>query len=173
MGESDHVQTKHWRLGHRPALDGLRGIAALLVIAAHLNIPGFAGGGATGVTLFFALSGFLITALLLEDHARGGIRWLEFYRRRALRLLPALLLVVIAFSAWDAKFERANVARDALAAIFYVANFARARGYQLGSLSHTWSLAVEEQFYFTWPLVLTIVARRPRVTAPCLVIVAA
>src|SRR5689334_12138293 len=107
-----------WRLGHRPALDGLRGVAILAVIAAHLEVPGLRGGGITGVTLFFALSGFLITALLVEEvRDRGRLDFLGFYRRRALRLLPALIVVVVCFSLWDALFERTLVVHDALAAL--------------------------------------------------------
>lgn len=161
MAAAEHGE---WRLGHRPALDGLRGIAVLLVIAAHLRIPGLVGGGITGVTLFFALSGFLITSLLLEELQRKGqVSFRSFYRRRALRLLPAVAVVIVVFSAWDAIAERrVPVGHDALAAIFYVANLFRARGDGLGSLGHMWSLAIEEQFYLVWPVALLVVARRPR-----------
>src|SRR4051812_28635100 len=80
-----------WRLGRRPELDGLRGIAILLVVARHADTPGFASGGPIGVTMFFTLSGFLITTLLLEEGgATGRVDLVAFYRRRALRLFPAL-----------------------------------------------------------------------------------
>src|SRR6266550_1360665 len=82
-------------LGHRLALDGLRGVAILLVFFGHLGIPTFDDGGGVGVTLFFVLSGFLITTILLEERDRTGhIRLRRFYARRALRLAPALLVVV-------------------------------------------------------------------------------
>jgi len=153
-----------WRLGHRPGLDGLRGVAVLLVIAAHLGVPGFVGGGATGVTLFFALSGFLITSLLMEERARSaGVSLAGFYRRRALRLLPAVLVVVAGFTVWDQLVETGVPGvHDALSALFYVANLARASGDGLGHLGQTWSLAIEEQFYLVWPVTLLLVARRPR-----------
>lgn len=82
-------------LGHRRALDGLRGIAILLVLFGHLGIPTFDDGGGAGVTIFFVLSGFLITTILLEElDATGEIRLRRFFARRALRLVPALAVVV-------------------------------------------------------------------------------
>src|SRR5690349_4561463 len=89
-----------WKLGHRPALDGVRGLAILLVLACHLAIPGLAGAGAVGVTVFFVLSGFLITGLLLEEHDKSGcIRLSMFYVRRARRLLPALIANTVVVAA--------------------------------------------------------------------------
>jgi peptidoglycan/LPS O-acetylase OafA/YrhL len=135
-----------WRLGYRPGLDGLRAIAVLLVIAAHARV---APGGPAGVTLFFVLSGFLITALLLEERDRsGGIDFRAFYERRARRLLPALVLflgVVLL------------VTRDVptvAGALFYVANWVYVFGSELYPIGHTWSLGVEEQFYLVWPALL-------------------
>jgi peptidoglycan/LPS O-acetylase OafA/YrhL len=85
-----------FRLGHRPALDGLRGLAILLVLNFHAGVPPFRGG-LIGVALFFVLSGFLITALLLQEQRdTGSIRLGAFYQRRALRLLPALVVMVLA-----------------------------------------------------------------------------
>jgi peptidoglycan/LPS O-acetylase OafA/YrhL len=146
-------------LGHRPALDGLRGVAILLVFFGHLAIPGFDDGGGVGVNLFFVLSGFLITTILLEElDRRGRIAVWRFYARRALRLLPALLVVVAVVAgytivtgteSWPAVFS----------VLLYIGNWNRIAGgdtYVLGTLSHTWSLAVEEQFYIVWPLVLIV-----------------
>src|SRR5205807_8424688 len=83
-----------WRLGYRPGLDGLRAIAVSLVVASHLAIPHAAGGG-IGVDIFFVLSGFLITALLLQERVRDRhVAYLDFYQRRALRLLPALAVLL-------------------------------------------------------------------------------
>ena len=136
-------------MGYRPALDGLRGVAVLLVIASHAGLPGFGFAGQVGVTMFFVLSGFLITALLLEEHEREGrISLPAFYWRRALRLLPALIIVIVCVGI---------VSRDWAAPLWtmsYVGNWARVVGADLGPLNHTWSLAIEEQFYILWPVAL-------------------
>jgi len=201
------------RLGVVPALDGLRGVAVLLVVAYHFRhlldpwtthyvrrvtvsrLPGgvvhrvthrvlvlrihpkpFFGslmpkGGSLGVDIFFVLSGFLITALLLREHASAGrINFGGFYRRRALRLLPALFLFVaaqltysiITHGQWAA--ERGAV----VSIVFYFWNWRLFYTYPAvpKGLAHLWSLSVEEQFYIVWPLIvaLCIVARR-RVSA--------
>ena len=150
-----------WTLGRRPALDGIRGIAILLVVASHLNLPWLRAAGVTGVTLFFTLSGFLITALLLEEHARvGRVSLPAFYTRRARRLLPALVasIVVVAaasvvIGAWFFSWA------DGLAVAAYYGNWMMIDG-DLGGLSGTWSLAVEEQFYLVWPVVMLMCLRR-------------
>ena len=148
------------RLGYMPALDGLRGVAILAVIGVHAF--GEPLGGFYGVDLFFVLSGFLITTLLLEEHDRsGGIAMGDFYRRRAYRLLPGLLAVVAAWTALAAASPRAleQVAAGAL----YGANFVLASGSHL--LDGTpfvpyWSLAEEEQFYLFWSLLLLLLLQR-------------
>ena len=144
-----------WRLGHRPALDGLRGVAIALVLLGHLRLPGFRWAAGNGVVLFFVLSGFLITALLVEEHRTNDrVSLRGFYVRRALRLLPALVAFVAAMLAlgWAST-------RDALWALSYVGNWNRAHGGTLGALSHTWSLALEEQFYLLFPLAFIALAR--------------
>jgi peptidoglycan/LPS O-acetylase OafA/YrhL len=141
-----------FRLGHRAFLDGVRGIAVLLVLVFHFStVNEFPRGGFLGVDLFFVLSGFLISAMLLEEHRSSGrINLKNFYARRALRLLPALVVVsltsVIISGNW----------RPALYALFYVANWVLAFGKfgDLGLLEHTWSLSIEEQFYLFYPLLL-------------------
>jgi len=149
---------------HVPGLDGLRGVAVLMVLTTHMMlvlIPSHVAdvfvGGFLGVELFFVLSGFLITSLLLSEHARSGrISFHRFYLRRALRLLPALVvllfvhLVYAALTGLDLRLELHTV----LVAIFYVSNWTTAGGHEVTSgLVHLWSLAVEEQFYLVWPIV--------------------
>ena len=145
-----------WRLGHRPALDGLRGFAILLVMADHAGIGIASRAGNLGVTIFFVLSGFLITTLLLEERARHGrISLPRFYWRRALRLLPALavLLGVVAVLMGVAG-RTGEIGGDVIPALFYFMNWATVAGNNPGLLSHTWSLSIEEQFYLVWPVLL-------------------
>ena len=154
------------------ALDGLRAFAVLGVLAYHGGVPGMVGG-MFGVDLFFVLSGFLITRLLLaEQLASGRIRLGHFWGRRARRLLPPLLLTVagaMASARWAGSgVSIPEVRGDALAAIGYVANWRfvfSGQGYfqrygPPSPLLHTWSLGVEEQFYLLWPLVVVALARR-------------
>jgi peptidoglycan/LPS O-acetylase OafA/YrhL len=153
-------------LSYRPALDGIRAIAVLAVIAYHDNYA-WARGGFLGVDMFFVLSGFLITTLLvLEYRRRTLVRLAAFWTRRARRLLPALLLVLCFVAVYIhfevLPWEREGVRNDALASLFYVANWRfifDGQGYfQLfaaaSPLRHMWSLAIEEQYYLVWPLVV-------------------
>jgi peptidoglycan/LPS O-acetylase OafA/YrhL len=147
------------RLGYVPALDGVRGVAILLVIAFH-----FFGvtGGATGVDVFFVLSGFLITTLLLEERsASGRVDLLAFYKRRVRRLFPALGAVMVVYLVATAAVGE-NRILVALAGISYVANILLASGSSIfrgSGLVHLWSLAEEEQFYLVWPMLLLLVVR--------------
>ena len=158
-----------------PALDGLRGVAILLVLGVHTSelVP----GGLLGVDLFFVLSGFLITSILLAERARTNtISLRAFYRRRALRLLPALIFMLSVYLAATALFDPDGVRSGVVAAGFgisYVANVA-----QMGSLFDDeglrplWSLATEEQFYLLWPPLLAIaLAFRASVRVLCGVLV--
>jgi peptidoglycan/LPS O-acetylase OafA/YrhL len=157
------------RLGHVPALDALRGIAILLVLAVHTAdaLP----GGVLGVDLFFVLSGFLITSLLLGEWDRDGrISFRGFYRRRALRLLPALLTMLTVFTVVAAVAVEtfSTELTWVLYSLFYVVNIAAVHegGIDAAGLQHMWTLAQEEQFYFVWPVVLWATVRagiRPRV----------
>ncbi|HET7568419.1 MAG TPA: acyltransferase [Gaiellaceae bacterium] len=153
-------------LGNRPALDGLRGLAIALVVLFHLGIHSpVTRGGFLGVEMFFVLSGFLITFLLVDELGRlGRVGLRDFYVRRALRLLPALLAMLGLLLAYLAAFgphARFHVfQREGLAALFYVNNWYRAFDWGPSlTLPHTWSLSVEEQFYIVWPVVLLAAVR--------------
>ncbi len=164
----------HRELGYRPGLDGVRGLAILLVLLSHG--PHLAGGH-HGVTVFFTLSGFLITTLLLDEHAlRGRAELKTFYGRRVARLMPGL---VVATTCYAAVFSvsalighgRENVALGALAALTYTSNIVSVvHGEQvLTSFAWTWSLSIEEQFYLLWPpLLFGLLRRRRGVTLACL-----
>lgn len=145
-----------WSLGVRPALDGLRAVAVLLVVLAHVGMPGMPFAGQVGVTMFFTLSGFLITAILLEEaRDTGSISLRRFYLRRALRLLPALVVIVGVVALLD---PHGALARS-IYVLAYIGNWARVAGADLGPLNHTWSLSIEEQFYLAWPLLLVGLVR--------------
>jgi peptidoglycan/LPS O-acetylase OafA/YrhL len=159
------------RLRHVPALDGLRGLALLGVLLFHAN--GALPGGYLGVDLFFVLSGFLITSLLLAEHRETGrIALAPFWVRRARRLFPALLSLMPIVAIYGRYFARSEelltVRAQALAALAYVANwqaiFRHQSYWQLfaapSPLEHTWSLSIEEQFYVVWPLLVSLVLRR-------------
>jgi peptidoglycan/LPS O-acetylase OafA/YrhL len=159
-----------WGFGHVPALDGLRGAAVVAVLLYH---GGHLTGGYLGVDLFFVLSGYLITSLLLAEHrTNGSIDLGAFWARRARRLLPAVLVLLagIAVYAWVVArpIDLGQIRADGLATLFYAANWhAIARGGSYWDISlapsplqHTWSLAIEEQFYLLWPLVVVGLARR-------------
>ncbi|MDR3456531.1 MAG: acyltransferase [Verrucomicrobiae bacterium] len=149
-----------FHLGYRRSLDGLRGVAIMLVLLHHAEILGN-GFGFIAVNTFFVLSGFLITCLLIEEwdtFRRISLKF--FYFRRALRLLPALsamLLVFIIFAFLAYPRERAlRELSEALYAFFYSTNWAVVLELPRdGTLGHTWSLSIEEQFYFIWPLLLS------------------
>jgi peptidoglycan/LPS O-acetylase OafA/YrhL len=140
-------------------LDGLRGVAILGVLAYHSRLL---PGGFVGVDLFFALSGYLITSLLLEEWRRhGDIRLPAFWARRMLRLAPALVLGV-AFTYAAAAYVGLPLRAEWVAAsLLYAANLLIGYGgvYPLGLLSHMWSLGMEEQFYLVWPLLLVGASR--------------
>lgn len=141
---------------YMPALDGIRAIAIMLVLLFHANVPVFPGGN-LGVDVFFVLSGFLITRLLLlEWYASGRLDTRRFYWRRIWRLMPPLLVLLALYAIaapliWpDYPFHL----RDGLMTLLYLGNLGAAFGYTPSQLLHGWSLAVEEQFYLLWPLLL-------------------
>ena len=165
-------------LAYEPALDGLRAVAVIAVCLFHGGVS-VEGGGFLGVEAFFVLSGYLITSLLLTELASSSrIRLGRFWARRARRLLPALFVMVAAVTVVEALRGSAlaapGMSGDAIASLFYVANWheiARGSGYfvttgRTSPLQHTWSLAIEEQFYLLWPLVVLAVAWAARRLAP-------
>ncbi len=152
------------RLTHVPGLDGLRGVAVVAVLLFH---GGMLRGGFLGVDLFFVLSGFLITSLLMAEwNKTGRIDLLAFWRRRARRLLPALFALIAAIALMAVVLARPDELGswrwDSLATILYSANWRQALANQdywaqfatPSPLRHTWSLAIEEQFYLFWPIVV-------------------
>lgn len=147
-------------------LDLLRGLAIALVLIRH-SWPDFAGtAGVVGVVLFFTLSGYLITSLLTADITRfGRVRYGRFYRNRALRLLPALVLLVAGYAivtlAWNPLNSNDNVLRAVVVSLTYTMDIPFDHG--TIALSHLWTLAVEEQFYLIWPIVLAVAIRLQRV----------
>jgi peptidoglycan/LPS O-acetylase OafA/YrhL len=157
------------RLRHLPALDGLRGLAVLAVVLFHAN---WLTGGWVGVDVFFVLSGYLITRLLLIERAKGRISLRAFWGRRFRRLMPALLSLVLVVSfaeRWRRRLSGPAGARwDITGALTYLSNWFRLRdgvGYWsnfggVSLLDHVWSLAIEEQFYVVWPLVIVAVTWR-------------
>ncbi|GLY04881.1 acyltransferase family protein [Actinoplanes sp. NBRC 101535] len=173
------------RPAHRDDIEGLRAVAVLLVVLAHVGVPGLAGGY-VGVDVFFVVSGFLITSLLRREVASTGrLRLARFYARRAVRLLPVATLVTLAtlagswFLAPAPRFT--EHAMDALAAATYTMNLRLAEvgtDYFAGSapspFQHFWSLAVEEQFYLVWPVLLVLLMwagrGRRRVVVPVLLV---
>ncbi|HVW69628.1 MAG TPA: acyltransferase, partial [Steroidobacteraceae bacterium] len=155
--------------GYRPDLDGLRAIAVLAVVAYHA-FPEQAPGGYVGVDVFFVISGFLITNIILDALSRHGFRLREFYARRARRILPALCLVLATCLAFGCYVllpdEFSNLSKHTAAAAGFAANIAfwRESGYfapaaQFEPLLHLWSLGIEEQFYLLWPLLLLLAWR--------------
>ena len=152
------------------SLDGVRCIAILLVVGFHYKVPGFEAGY-IGVDVFFVLSGFLITTKILEDVYARRFSLLQFYRRRVLRLFPALFALVLVVTFWNRfvvleQEDYDNNKRAINNALFYNANW-----YFIGAMDyfgldsfknvilHTWSLSIEEQFYFVWPLVVWTASR--------------
>lgn len=151
---------------HLPEIDGLRAVAVLAVVLYHAGVPGFTGGY-LGVDVFFVISGYLITGLLHhEGQTNGRIDFAAFYARRFRRLLPALVVVLAAtllaaaLILFPAELPRLGKSATAVALMFSNLHFMQYSGgyfdpaVDVMPLLHTWSLSVEEQFYFAWPLLL-------------------
>ncbi len=159
---------RHRPMGQQPALDGIRALSVAIVIIYHAGLS-WMHGGFFGVEVFFVVSGFLITTLLLDErHANGAVSLRMFWVRRARRLLPALFVVLAAVSLWAVLVQTefaADLRRTLLPALFYVSNWAEIFGDvpyfspATPPLRHLWSLAVEEQWYLLWPLGFLLLAR--------------
>ena len=159
-------------IGYMPGLDGLRALAVFVVIAYHLNLP-WAPGGLLGVNLFFVLSGYLITDILLTKWQKTQTVDLpKFWLRRARRLLPALLVMLAGVMLWVMLYRPESLAmlkKETFAAVFYASNwyliFHNVSYFESfgppSPLGHLWSLAIEGQFYLLWPLLLGFVLHCP------------
>jgi peptidoglycan/LPS O-acetylase OafA/YrhL len=163
-------------LRYTPGLDGVRAFAVLVVIAYHANLAGFTGGY-IGVDVFFVLSGFLITLLLIEElFGSDTVHVRRFYMRRVLRLAPALVLALLGTVVLALFVVGPNLRSRTLTTlpftVLYSTNLMRAAGFNGsgGMLGHTWSLALEEQFYLLWPLVVLGLWRWRRSVASLLVV---
>lgn len=162
---ASHTQPA-FRLGYQRSLNGIRGLAIILVVIVHTfeHLPGCLGFMA--VDVFFVLSGFLITCLLIEEWEQSGkISLSAFYMRRALRLLPALLVLLVVFVIFNAFVHKGDEFRldlaEARAVLFYYMNWTLAFEWTRSMLlRHAWSLSVEEQFYLLWPPLLLLMLRR-------------
>ncbi len=156
---------------HLPCLDGLRAIAVSMVIVSHF---GFDGLGGLGVSIFFVLSGFLITTLLLRElDATGSVSLRAFFARRSLRIFPAYYTFLAFSAAIDFHSGDTRIQPVIMPALFYYLNYYHAlNGHSTASIAHAWSLAIEEQFYLIWPAVFLLVARRRREWLPRLLILA-
>lgn len=171
LGAQQPKSNRYTSIQFRPDIEGLRAIAVLLVVLRHTGLS-FLQGGFIGVDVFFVLSGYLITSLLTKElNSSGTIDLSRFYARRVRRLLPASTLVVVSVclvqSVIASPLAQFGVLKAALATTLYSSNiyFAHiqlyyfAQSYGMSPLLHTWSLAVEEQFYFVWPLFLLLLTR--------------
>jgi peptidoglycan/LPS O-acetylase OafA/YrhL len=162
-------------VAYRADLDGLRAIAVALVIVTHAKWPWVNNGGDAGVTAFFVLSGYLITNLLIDQRERRGrIDILAFYRRRVVRLGPALLgllafvLVFGVVVGWGDRSWQLGIASS----LAYFSNWVQVGNVNIDPLGHTWSLAIEEQFYLVWPALLIVLRGRLLTFAIAAIIVA-
>lgn len=157
-------------LAYRRDIDGLRAVAVIAVVLFHFGVPGFTGGF-VGVDVFFVISGYLITSIIWNQRQAGRFSFVEFWARRARRILPALFAMIVAVLAvgWFllAPKDYEELGRSVRYQVTFVSNilFMRQDGYfdvasDLKPLLHTWSLAVEEQFYIFFPLLLTLLSSR-------------
>lgn len=172
------------KMGYQPALDGLRALSVIAVILYHADVA-WLPGGFLGVEVFFVVSGFLITSLMIEERvASGRVGLRAFWIRRARRLLPALFVMLLAMAitvAFFATDSAPDFRRDVVPSVLYVSNWWQIyfvetpyfSASDLPVLRHLWSLAVEEQWYLLWPLLFVVLSRMPRRIATVLIVVIA
>nr|AAM22599.1 O-antigen acetylase [Vibrio cholerae O37] len=159
-------------INYRPDIDGLRALAVLSVVLYHA-FPSYLQGGFVGVDIFFVISGFLITSILLKELNNDDFKFSDFYLRRFNRIFPSLIVVLIFsfFIGWfiylPKEFEQ--LSKHILGGVFFVSNFILLGevGYfdaaaETKPLLHLWSLGIEEQFYIVWPFLLWFLYHRPR-----------
>jgi peptidoglycan/LPS O-acetylase OafA/YrhL len=160
------------QLAYRPDIDGLRALAIIPVLIFHA-FPALLPGGFVGVDIFFVISGYLITTIILKSLSEGTFTFFNFYQRRILRIFPALILVLIFVSTFAWLYflanEFQNYSKHLASAMFFVSNitFFNEIGYfdgkaELKPLLHFWSLGIEEQFYILWPIILIFTFSKPR-----------
>lgn len=159
---------KYFDLKYYPQLDGLRGVAILLVMLFHAKIPFFTGGY-IGVDIFFVLSGFLISSSLIKEFKmKNNINLKYFYIKRIRRLFPALFLflvvyIIISYITLNSEEANKNFI-DSIIALFYITNWVQAFEIRsMGLIKHTWSLSIEEQFYLIWPITIYILLKNTRI----------
>lgn len=181
LGRKTSSSNNDSRSGYLPGLDGLRALAVLAVLLYHADIA-WIPGGFLGVEVFFVVSGYLITLLLLNEYRKDNrINFKNFWQRRARRLLPALFAMLAAVLVWMVLFlpdEVASIRGDVVAAFTYVTNWyliAAQKSYfetigRPSLLQHLWSLAVEEQFYLLWPLIFAFLLTRLKTRGALLVL---
>lgn len=168
---------------YRREIDGLRAVSVLSVILFHADVKAFSGGF-VGVDIFFVISGYLITTILLNEHKAGTFRLVNFYERRARRVLPALFVVALACLPfawlWLVPVDLESFARSLIAVSVFASNilFYKSTSYfsaaaEWKPLLHTWSLAVEEQYYLIFPLFLMVAWRLHRRWIPWLLVLVA
>jgi peptidoglycan/LPS O-acetylase OafA/YrhL len=149
---------------HIPALDAIRGLAIGLVLLRHAWPSVFGAGGFVGVELFFVLSGYLITSILLHEFESGRVSYRRFYINRILRLVPALtlmvLFVLLVVAVFDPLSDRTFLLSGGVRGLTYTDDIPRLPLHPLNELTHLWTLAIEEQFYIIWPLLLIAFASR-------------
>jgi peptidoglycan/LPS O-acetylase OafA/YrhL len=175
LSQEHPSETPAGSFGYRPDIDGLRGIAVSAVILFHANVTGFRGGF-VGVDIFFVISGFLITAISLREWETGKFSVARFFEKRARRILPALLLVILACIPFALTIPNPLQSRQFFESVLYVLSFSSnfhfwgQTGYfetsaELKPLLHTWSLAVEEQYYVLFPFMFLVLVRSRKAAA--------